>query len=57
MANETYRAFCDRMQQLSEYADIEAAHSKADDILCEVLDKLGYTEIVELYNGIEKWYA
>ncbi len=57
MTNEMYRVFCDKMQQLAEDADIEAAHGKADDILCEVLDKLGYTEIVELYNGIEKWYA
>lgn len=57
MTNEMYRVFCDKMQQLAEDADIEAAHGKADDILCEVLDKLGYTEIVELYNGIEKWYG
>ena len=57
MTNEQYRVLCERMQQLASDADIEAAHGKADDILCEVLDKLGYTEIVELYNGIEKWYG
>lgn len=57
MTNEQYRALCERMQQLASDADIEAAHGKADDILCEVLDKLGYTEIVDLYNSIEKWYG
>ena len=57
MTNEQYRALCERMQQLASDADIEAAHGKADDILCGVLDKLGYTEIVDLYNSIEKWYG
>ena len=57
MTNEQYRVLCERMRQLASDADIEAAHGKADDILCEVLDKLGYTEIVDLYNSIEKWYG
>ena len=37
--------------------DKEKAHVDADDILCEILVKLGYEDIVEIYNRIEKWYA
>lgn len=37
--------------------DIEMAHSNADDILCELLTKLGFKEVVETFKKIEKWYA
>lgn len=36
---------------------IEGEHEKADEILCDFLDSLGYEEITSLYNKIEKWYA
>lgn len=37
--------------------DIEFAHYKADEILCELLNSLGYQDVVEVYNDIYKWYA
>jgi hypothetical protein len=37
--------------------DPEAAHSKADLILCEFLCTLGYDNIVKEYNKVEKWFA
>ena len=36
--------------------DKEEAHINADDILCEILTKLGYSDIVDFYNIIEKYY-
>jgi len=36
--------------------DQEKAHIDADDILCEILIKLGYSDLVDLYNRIEKYY-
>ena len=38
-------------------ADEETAHSLADDLLCILLESLGYEKTVEEYNKIEKWYA
>ena len=37
--------------------DEEAAHRLADDILCDLLESLGYTELVEVFYSIDKWYA
>jgi len=37
--------------------DIEIAHCNADEILLDLLEKLGCKEVVEEFNKIEKWYA
>ena len=37
--------------------DIESAHADADTILCNILIELGYKELVDLYNKVDKWYA
>lgn len=37
--------------------DTEESHAKADCILCELLEELGYTELVKMYNNVPKWYA
>jgi phosphomannomutase len=37
--------------------DTECAHGNADSILCDLLEKLGYTEVVAEYNKVDKWYA
>lgn len=42
---------------LSQWDDIEAAHYRADEILCDLLVSLGYDEIVKAYNKITKWYS
>lgn len=55
----TPQEFADRMRAIfSEHAkDKEAAHSVADDLLCEVLREFGYAEGVEVFEEAEKWYA
>lgn len=45
------------MELLIECEDSEYAHSRADELLCELLEDLGYGKIVELYSDVEKWYA
>lgn len=35
----------------------EGAHVEADYILREMLIKLGYKDIVDIYNKIDKWYS
>ena len=32
-------------------------HIEADDILCELLEYLGYGDVVEEYNKLDKWYS
>lgn len=35
----------------------EFEHDEADYLLCALLEELGYTELVEVYRKISKWYA
>lgn len=53
--NEKY---LNRMKQweFNDY-DKEESHVEADCILCELLEELGYTELVKMYNNVPKWYA
>lgn len=37
--------------------DAESAHGAADDLLCEVLERLGQEELVAEYRKVKKWYA
>mgnify|MGYP007046703479 CR=1 FL=1 len=37
--------------------DLEADHSSADKVLCQLLRSLGYDEVVNEYELIDKWYA
>lgn len=37
--------------------DTEMAHSNADDVLCELLRSLGYSDVVDEYEKVDKWFA
>lgn len=37
--------------------DEEQGHGLADTILCDFLKHLGYTEIVDEFKKVQKWYA
>ena len=37
--------------------DEEIVHSMMNGIMCETLEKLGFTEGVEIFNEAPKWYA
>lgn len=37
--------------------DVEIAHVEADQILCDLLNSLGYMDVVDQWIEIEKWYA
>ena len=41
----------------AEKLGCEEYHVRADDVLCEVLEKLGFKELVERYDSESKWYA
>lgn len=47
----------EKMKECVNNGDIEVAHLDADNILCDVLTQLGYKELVDLYEKVNKWYA
>jgi len=48
--------FKNKMAEFDNY-DEEVSHMKADDLMCEVLESLGYKEGIEIFNNMAKWYA
>ena len=54
--------YLNRMKEVKQKYEIELddkedAHILADKVLCDLLESLGYVEIVEEFNSIHKWYA
>lgn len=47
----------ERLKEIQALSDKEIAHSLADDVLCELLIKLGYAVVVEEWKRVEKWYS
>lgn len=37
--------------------DTEAAHCSADEVLCELLESLGFSDVVDAWKEVSKWYA
>ena len=46
-----------RMKAIAEYKEREEAHIAADKLMCNVLMRLGYEELVDIYTSMERWYA
>ena len=60
MTDPNYSWSLEVIEQLRELArsdDTEYAHIQADNILCDILENLGYKDIVDAYNDIPKYYA
>ena len=49
--------YIEKLRKLKELDNEEAEHAEADDLLVEILIKLGYKDIVDEYESINKWYA
>lgn len=47
----------EQLEILAKNDDYEAAHIRADDILCILLTELGYGDVVDKYEYVGKWYA
>ena len=46
-----------RMVCLKDHSDTEIAHVMADGILCDFLRGLGYDDLVDAYEAVDKWFA
>lgn len=53
----TKEEFKNRMQAIADKRDTEGGHIEADDLMCELLKGLGYGEGVEIFEGMNRWYA
>ena len=53
----TPEEFARQMGQLAENDDEEVRHIRMDDLMCEMLTSLGYSEGVTIFDGTYKWYA
>ena len=40
-----------------KYYDEERAHGEADDLMCDLLTALGYSEGVRIFQESLRWYA
>ena len=45
------------LKECQEDRDIECAHVNADGILCRLLNELGFKDVVEEYNKVDKWFS
>jgi ABC-type uncharacterized transport system fused permease/ATPase subunit len=46
-----------KMRKALANPDTEEAHALADEILVKLLRQLGYKELCDLYERVDKWYA
>ena len=46
----------DQLREIQEINDLKVAHRLADDILCRLVQSLGYGDVVAEYNRVGKWY-
>lgn len=46
-----------KLKKEQQSGDTEDAHLNADDILCKLLKKLGFSNVVDEYIKVDKWYA
>jgi len=54
--NRLERKYLDRLEE-AEKDDCELYHMKADQVLCDLLNELGFGALVERYDSEDKWYA
>jgi hypothetical protein len=58
MSNKEIQEIIKELNELSMYSgDTEMNHECADDVLCNLLIDLGYQDVVDAYNEIDKWYS
>lgn len=51
------KEFAERMRDINEIEFTDDRHHAADELMCEVLNDLGYEEGVEIFENMNKWYA
>ncbi|AKL13307.1 TPA: hypothetical protein I8271_005009 [Kluyvera intermedia] len=47
----------ERLKILQLVNEPDYCHKEADDALCDLLQAIGYSDVVKEFKAIEKWYA
>lgn len=45
------------MKKIGAIGDTEIGHNEADNLLCDILEELGFKRLVDEWEKIDKWYA
>lgn len=53
----TREAAIKELRRLRGLKDREVAHIRADIVLCELLQTLGYEDVVEEFYSLVRWYS
>lgn len=55
----TREAAIEELRRLTGLGDWERekAHIQADNVLCQLLETLGYEDVVEEFDNVGKWYS
>ena len=56
-ANMTPEEFKQKMEEAFDSNDVEMNHVEADELMCNLLESLGFEEGVKVFNSNAKWYA
>ncbi len=54
MNKKLQNEYIEKMKRCSDKGDPEDFHGRADFLLCELLKKLGYKELIDEYNKVER---
>jgi len=46
-----------KLNHLEDEFDTEIAHGKADNYIVDFLKEIGFEELADAYESIEKWYS
>jgi len=57
MNKEIEQKYINKLKDIQKGGDIENRHIEEDRLLCDLLEELGYIEIVKLYDETTKWFA
>jgi hypothetical protein len=57
LTEEEVKNYLAELKEHAESGDPECSHYDADRILCDIVSKLGYKEIVDIWEKVPKWYA
>jgi hypothetical protein len=49
--------FAAKMREIATGVDPEGSHADADNLMCELLMSLGYSEGITVFLEMGKWYA
>ena len=49
--------FEERMAKIAKGGDAEKAHKAADELMCGVLETIGYGDAIKIFREMQRWYS